>query len=196
MRSSETKLWSAVAEGGTTGDTAFGLPVENSSSFPIHTSPTCFPSEQYSKETSGRLLPPSTHEAGMIETLEGRDNVDPVLKGDPGGVGIRLRRAHWRIVVVPAAAFLFDFRTFTGGKHNQAQCKERARYKSPGGGMRFFRFVHDPKGSPKKSPAMILAGAQSWQIPFPAVVHIKSLGIRALLTPTSNEDPCRSKYKE
>ncbi|MFP6885471.1 MAG: hypothetical protein VCA40_13625 [Roseibacillus sp.] len=44
-----------------------------------------------------------------------------------------MRHAHWRIVVVPAAAFPFDFRTFTGGKHNEAQCKERARYKSPGG---------------------------------------------------------------
>jgi hypothetical protein len=101
-----------------------------------------------------------------------------------------LRGAHWRIVVVPATAFPVDFRTFTGGNYNEAQCKERARYKSPGGGMIFRRPVHGPKGSPKKSPAMNLAGEQSWEIPFPAVVHIKSLGTCAHLTPTANEDAC------
>ena len=112
------------------------------------------------------------------------------LRSSQGGGGIRLRGAHWRIVVVPATAFPFDFRTFTGGNYNEAQCKERARYKSPGGGMIFRRPVHGPKGSPKKSPAMNLAGEQSWEIPFPAVVHIKSLGTCAHLTPTANEDAC------
>jgi hypothetical protein len=70
MRSREANLWSAVAEGGTTGGTAFGLPVENASSFPIHTSPTCFPSEQYSEEASGWNQAASDHSSSRFFLAE------------------------------------------------------------------------------------------------------------------------------